>query len=137
LAPASFLHLFVNVTICLVFTPIVLDVAASVSGIFFARSAAAIAPIAIFELAVDAAPIWLVFRRELHATTIDPALLRPIRRHRRLLARRQFDDSWLDRKLIVVEGARRRGHIVTFPEYARIGVPLRLITIVIGVWWLS
>jgi Na+/H+ antiporter NhaD/arsenite permease-like protein len=39
--------------------------------------------------------------------------------------------------LIVVEGARRRGHVVTFWEYARVGVPLSLITIVIGVWWLS
>jgi Na+/H+ antiporter NhaD/arsenite permease-like protein len=39
--------------------------------------------------------------------------------------------------LIVVEGARRRGHLVTFWEYARIGIPLSLITIVIGVLWLS
>ena len=39
--------------------------------------------------------------------------------------------------LIVVEGARRRGHVVTFWEYARVGVPLSLITIAIGVWWLS
>jgi len=38
--------------------------------------------------------------------------------------------------LIVVEGARRRGHIVTFWEYARVGVPLSLITIAIGVLWL-
>jgi Na+/H+ antiporter NhaD/arsenite permease-like protein len=39
--------------------------------------------------------------------------------------------------LIVIEGARRRGHVVTFWEYARVGMPLSLITIVIGVWWLS
>ena len=96
--------LFVNDTICLVFTPIVLDVAAarrhrplpyllalatasnigsaatitgnpqniligSVSGISFLRFAAAIGPVAVVGLAVDAALIWLMFRRELHATT--------------------------------------------------------------------
>src|SRR5678815_4092123 len=97
---------FVNDTVCLVFTPIVLDVAAarrhrplpyllalatasnigsaatitgnpqniligSVSGISFARFAASIGPIAIFGLAVDAALIWLLFRRELRTTSTD------------------------------------------------------------------
>lgn len=293
--------LFINDTVCLVFTPIVLDVAAarrhrplpyllalatasnigsaatitgnpqniligSVSGISFARFATAIGPIAILGLAVDAALIWLVFRRELHGTTTDPAALRAIRPHRPLLIktlvvaaavlagflagyntalvavagaatllvtrrvrprkvyaaidwdllmlfiglfvivsageragfdRRMFDllkplgvatvaglsataailsnvisnvpavmlftkivprlpdpgQAWLTlamsstlagnltilgsiANLIVVEGARRRGHVVTFWEYARVGVPLSLITIVIGVLWL-
>ena len=293
--------LFVNDTVCLVFTPIVLDVAAarrhrplpyllalatasnigsaatitgnpqniligSVSGISFARFATAIGPIAICGLAVDAALIWLVFRRELHTTTTDPAILRAIHPHRPLLIktlliaaavlagflagyntalvavagaaallvtrrvrprkvyaaidwdllmlfiglfvvvsageragfdRRLFDllkplgvatvaglsataailsnvisnvpavmlftkivprlpdprQAWLAlamsstlagnltilgsiANLIVVEGARRRGHVVTFWEYARVGVPLSLITIVIGVLWL-
>jgi Na+/H+ antiporter NhaD/arsenite permease-like protein len=293
--------LFINDTVCLVFTPIVLDVAAarrhrplpyllalatasnigsaatitgnpqniligSVSGISFARFATAIGPIAILGLAVDAALIWLVFRRELHTTTTDPAPLRAIRPHRPLLIktlvvaaavlagflagyntalvavagaaallvtrrvrprkvyaaidwdllmlfiglfvivsageragfdRRMFDllkplgvatvsglsataailsnvisnvpavmlftkivprlpdpgQAWLAlamsstlagnltilgsiANLIVVEGARRRGHVVTFWEYARVGVPLSLITIVIGVLWL-
>lgn len=36
--------------------------------------------------------------------------------------------------LIVVEGARGRGHVVTFWEYVRVGIPLSLITIVIGAW---
>jgi Na+/H+ antiporter NhaD/arsenite permease-like protein len=39
--------------------------------------------------------------------------------------------------LIVVEGARRRGVTITFAEYARIGVPLTLITLALGVWWVS
>jgi len=39
--------------------------------------------------------------------------------------------------LIVVEGARRRGHVVTFWEYTCVGVPLSLITIVMGAWWLA
>ncbi len=38
--------------------------------------------------------------------------------------------------LIVVEGARRRGVDVRFGEYARVGVPLTVATIAIGVWWL-
>ena len=39
--------------------------------------------------------------------------------------------------LIVVEGARRRGVIVSLMEYARVGVPITLATIAFGVWWLS
>jgi Na+/H+ antiporter NhaD/arsenite permease-like protein len=39
--------------------------------------------------------------------------------------------------LIVMEGARRRGHVVTFWQYARLGAPLSLITIALGVFWLS
>jgi Na+/H+ antiporter NhaD/arsenite permease-like protein len=294
--------LFVNDTICLVFTPIVLDVAAarrhrplpyllavatasnigsastvtgnpqniligSVSGIAYLKLIAAIGPIASVGLAVDAALIWLMFRRELQTTTTDQASVRVIRPHRPLLLktlivtaavlggflagydtalvavagaatllvtrrvrprkvyaaidwdllmlfvglfvvvgagehagfdRRLFallkplgvetvaglsataailsnvisnvpavmlftkivprlpdpGRAWLAlamsstfagnltilgsiANLIVVEGARRRGHVVTFWEYARVGVPLSLITIVIGVWWLS
>ena len=294
--------LFVNDTICLVFTPIVLDVAAarrhrplpyllalatasnigsaatvtgnpqniligSVSGISFARFVAALGPISVAGLAVDAALIWLMFHRELRITTADPTSFRAIRPHRPLLIKtlavttavligflagynialvavsgaafllvtrrvrprkvyaaidwdllmlfiglfvvvsageragfdsRLFDllrplgvatvaglsataailsnvisnvpavmlftklvprlpdptQSWLAlamsstlagnltilgsiANLIVVEGARRRGHVVTFWEYARVGVPLSLITILIGVWWLA
>jgi Na+/H+ antiporter NhaD/arsenite permease-like protein len=39
--------------------------------------------------------------------------------------------------LIVVEGARRRGVVITFREYASVGVPLTILTIAFGVWWLS
>jgi Na+/H+ antiporter NhaD/arsenite permease-like protein len=39
--------------------------------------------------------------------------------------------------LIVVEGARRRGVVVGFGEYVRLGVPLTLLTLAFGIWWLS
>jgi Na+/H+ antiporter NhaD/arsenite permease-like protein len=39
--------------------------------------------------------------------------------------------------LIVVEGARRRGVAVGFFDYAMVGVPLTLITVSLGIWWLS
>ena len=39
--------------------------------------------------------------------------------------------------LIVIEGARRRGLRIGFFEYVRVGVPLTLVTLVFGVWWLS
>jgi len=39
--------------------------------------------------------------------------------------------------LIVVEGARRRGTVISFWDYAKVGAPLSLITIIVGVWWLS
>lgn len=39
--------------------------------------------------------------------------------------------------LIVVEGARRRGVTITFADYARVGVPLTLVTLAAGIWWLS
>jgi Na+/H+ antiporter NhaD/arsenite permease-like protein len=39
--------------------------------------------------------------------------------------------------LIVVEGARKRGVEIGFWEYAKVGVPLSLITILLGVIWLS
>ena len=39
--------------------------------------------------------------------------------------------------LIVVEGARRRGVTVTFGEYLRVGLPVTLATIAVGVWWLA
>ena len=39
--------------------------------------------------------------------------------------------------LIVVEGARRRGIHVSFWEYASVGLPLRGLTIALGIFWLS
>ena len=39
--------------------------------------------------------------------------------------------------LIVIEGARRRGVVVGFSDYARVGVPLTIATVAIGVVWLS
>jgi Na+/H+ antiporter NhaD/arsenite permease-like protein len=39
--------------------------------------------------------------------------------------------------LIVIEGARRRGLRIGFFEYVRVGVPLTLLTLGFGVWWLS
>jgi Na+/H+ antiporter NhaD/arsenite permease-like protein len=39
--------------------------------------------------------------------------------------------------LIVVEGAKRRGVVVGFWEYARFGVPLSCVTLALGAWWLS
>jgi Na+/H+ antiporter NhaD/arsenite permease-like protein len=39
--------------------------------------------------------------------------------------------------LIVVEGARRRGVLISFREYARVGVPITLLTVAWGVLWLS
>jgi Na+/H+ antiporter NhaD/arsenite permease-like protein len=39
--------------------------------------------------------------------------------------------------LIVVEGARRRGVTIRFLDQARVGVPLTLLTIALGIWWLS
>jgi Na+/H+ antiporter NhaD/arsenite permease-like protein len=38
---------------------------------------------------------------------------------------------------LMVEGARRRGYTVTFWEYARVGVPITIVTLAFGVWWLS
>ncbi len=38
---------------------------------------------------------------------------------------------------IVVEGARRRGVMIGFWDYARVGMPLSALTIVIGVLWLG
>ncbi|MGE3508630.1 MAG: anion transporter [Vicinamibacterales bacterium] len=39
--------------------------------------------------------------------------------------------------LLVIEGARRRGVTIGFVDYARVGVPVTLLTLVFGVWWLS
>jgi Na+/H+ antiporter NhaD/arsenite permease-like protein len=39
--------------------------------------------------------------------------------------------------LIVVEGARRRGVLVSFLDDARIGVPITVLTLAFGIWWLS
>lgn len=39
--------------------------------------------------------------------------------------------------LIVVEGAKRRGVTVSFGDYARLGIPVTLATLALGVWWLS
>jgi Na+/H+ antiporter NhaD/arsenite permease-like protein len=294
--------LFVNDTICLVFTPVVLDLAAarrerplpyllalatasnigsvatitgnpqnmligSVSGITFARFAAALTPIAAAGLALDGAIIWALFRHELNRESTAVAVLPRVRTHRPLLVktlvviggvlaaflagfnsalvavsgaaallvtrrvrprkiyaaidwdllvlfvglfvvvgageRAGFDRrllewlrplgvqtvaglsataailsnvvsnvpavmlftrivprlpdperSWLAlamsstlagnltvlgsiANLIVIEGARRRGVVVSFTDYARIGVPLTAITILFGILWLS
>jgi Na+/H+ antiporter NhaD/arsenite permease-like protein len=39
--------------------------------------------------------------------------------------------------LIVVEGARRRGVVVSFWEYCRTGVPITVLTLALGVAWLA
>jgi Na+/H+ antiporter NhaD/arsenite permease-like protein len=114
--------LFVNDTICLVFTPVVLDVAAArrhrplpyllalatasnigsvatmtgnpqnilvgtMSGLSFRAFAAALAPVAVIGLAIDAAVLWFMFRGELHATSADDVPIAPIHFDRRLLVK--------------------------------------------------
>jgi Na+/H+ antiporter NhaD/arsenite permease-like protein len=39
--------------------------------------------------------------------------------------------------LIVVEGARRRGVNVTFAQYARVGLPITVATVALGIWWIA
>lgn len=39
--------------------------------------------------------------------------------------------------LIVAEGARRHGESMTFMEYLKVGLPVTLLTLAFGVWWLS
>jgi len=39
--------------------------------------------------------------------------------------------------LIVVEGALRRGVVVSFWDYAKVGIPLTAATLMAGIWWLS
>ena len=39
--------------------------------------------------------------------------------------------------LIVLEGARRHGVEITFWEYCKVGVPVTLLTLLFGVWWLT
>ncbi len=39
--------------------------------------------------------------------------------------------------LIVLQGARRRGHTISFWDYTRVGAPVTLATLAFGVWWLS
>jgi Na+/H+ antiporter NhaD/arsenite permease-like protein len=114
--------LFVNDTICLAFTPVVLDLAAarrerplpyllalatasnigsvatitgnpqnmlvgSMSGISFARFAAALSPVAVVGLALDGAIIWALFRRELASTSTAVRELPHVRTHRPLLVK--------------------------------------------------
>jgi Na+/H+ antiporter NhaD/arsenite permease-like protein len=39
--------------------------------------------------------------------------------------------------LIVVEGAKRRGIVIGFWDYAKVGIPLTLATLAAGIWWLK
>jgi Na+/H+ antiporter NhaD/arsenite permease-like protein len=39
--------------------------------------------------------------------------------------------------LIVLEGARRHGVEISFWEYCKVGVPVTLLTLLFGVWWLG
>jgi Na+/H+ antiporter NhaD/arsenite permease-like protein len=39
--------------------------------------------------------------------------------------------------LIVVEGAKRRGVEISFWAYFRVGAPLTLATMALGLWWLA
>ncbi len=39
--------------------------------------------------------------------------------------------------LIVAEGARRHGESMTFMQYLKVGLPVTLLTLAFGVWWLS
>jgi Na+/H+ antiporter NhaD/arsenite permease-like protein len=38
--------------------------------------------------------------------------------------------------LIVVEGARRRGVTIGFWDYAKVGIPITIATLAVGIWWL-
>jgi Na+/H+ antiporter NhaD/arsenite permease-like protein len=114
--------LFVNDTVCLVFTPVLIEVAAarghrplpyllalatasnigsvatitgnpqnmliaSVSGIGYRPFAAALAPVAAVGLAIDAALIWALFRKDLHAGPFEhePVATRSV--HRAMMAK--------------------------------------------------
>ena len=39
--------------------------------------------------------------------------------------------------LIVLEGARRHGVEITFWQYCKVGVPVTVVTLVFGMWWLA
>ncbi len=39
--------------------------------------------------------------------------------------------------LIVLEGARRHGVEISFWQYCKVGVPVTLLTLLFGVWWLT
>jgi Na+/H+ antiporter NhaD/arsenite permease-like protein len=39
--------------------------------------------------------------------------------------------------LIVVEGARRQGVAISFLDYLRVGLPVTILTLAFGIWWLS
>jgi Na+/H+ antiporter NhaD/arsenite permease-like protein len=39
--------------------------------------------------------------------------------------------------LIVVEGAGRHGVTIRFLDYLRVGLPVTLISLAFGIWWLS
>ena len=108
--------LFVNDTICLVFTPIVIDIAearrhrplpyllalatasnigsvatitgnpqnmliGSVSGLSYRAFSAALAPVAVAGLIIDAAVIWLIFRDQLHALSTDDVAVDEVAPH--------------------------------------------------------
>ena len=38
--------------------------------------------------------------------------------------------------LIVVESARRDGLDISFWEYCKVGIPLTILTLAVGIWWL-
>ena len=114
--------LFVNDTICLVFTPVLIELAASrrqnpipyllalatasnigstaaitgnpqnmligsLSHIAYARFSAALAPVALGGLAVDAALIWLMFRRDLSQPSPPASPVTVRSTHRALMAK--------------------------------------------------
>jgi len=257
---------FVNDTICVAFTPLVLELArirghrplpyllalatasnigsvatvvgnpqnmliGSISHVGVARFSAALAPIALAGLAIDALVIWLLFRRQLEpqaadrrplpaaaaggkgritlravAACVDWRLLvlfvglfvvvgaaEPQGLDRRLFSLLEPlgittiaglsatavvlsnaisnvpavmlftrvvpklpspDRAWLTlamastlagnltivgsiANLIVVEGARRHGARIRLGEYMRAGVPITVLTVAFGIWWLS
>ena len=39
--------------------------------------------------------------------------------------------------LIVVEGARRHGVTIRFLDYLKAGLPITIVTLAFGIWWLS
>ena len=39
--------------------------------------------------------------------------------------------------LIVVESARREGVTISFWEYCKVGIPLTILTLVLGIAWLQ
>ena len=114
--------LFVNDTICLVFTPIVLDIAETrrhrpvpyllalatasnigsvatmtgnpqnmligeMSGLSFRAFAAALTPVALAGLVIDALVIWFIFRRDLHALSTDEPMPAAVPPHGPLLVK--------------------------------------------------
>jgi Na+/H+ antiporter NhaD/arsenite permease-like protein len=127
--------LLVNDTICVAFTPLVLDLARARRHDPVPYLLALATGSNIGSSAISNVPAVMLFTPVVPHVPDPPRAWLALAMSSTLAGNLTIIGSIAN--LIVVESARRRGVTVSASRYAKAGIPITIATIAFGVWWLS